>query len=260
MDVPDATPRTGWLLGIDTSSEVVSLALVPVGLDAATGAELTWRAGRNQTATLLSEIDHLCRLCAIGTEAFAGIVVATGPGGFNALRVGMSVAKGFAFALGVPLLGVGTLDIVARPYTPWGLPVRAFVPAGRGRVVFGDFVQLGGRLHQHGEMQHRAPLDLAADLPGPTVLAGELAENDAVALREQQHVVLPGAGSRQRRAAVMVDLAVARWQAGDSDDLTTLEPMYVHQSTAPAPEEPRRRTKATTAAAAETGSGAGSAS
>jgi tRNA threonylcarbamoyladenosine biosynthesis protein TsaB len=225
--VAAAEPGQGWVLGIDASSETVSLALNPVGPGSA-GAELAWHAGRNQTATLLAQIDHLLRLCEIDSDALGAVVVATGPGGFNALRVGMSVAKGFAFALSIPIFGVGTLDAAAQPFARWSLPVRAFVPAGRGRVVFADYAHLGGRLQQHGEMVHRAVGDLAADLRTPTVLAGELAGDDAPRLGAREHVVLPGPALRRRRAAVLIDLALPRWRAGEQDDLTTLEPIYVH--------------------------------
>lgn len=225
-------PRAGgWLLGIDSSSEMVSLALIPADGGSA-GAELTWLAGRNQTTTILGQIDHLFRLCETESDQLAAVVVATGPGGFNALRVGMSVAKGFAFALDIPIFGVGTLDVAAQPFTSWGLPVRAFVPAGRGRVVFADYVHLGGRLQLHGEMAHRLAADLAADLRMPTLLAGELSGDLAAQLRSSEHVVLPGAGLRRRRAGVLLDLALPRVEAGEADDLTTLEPIYVHQQAA----------------------------
>ena len=52
---------------------------------------------------------------------------------------------------------------------------------------------------------------------------------DERALREQPNVVLPGAGTRRRRASVMIDMALPRLLAGDTDDLTTLEPLYLHQ-------------------------------
>ena len=144
--------RTGWVLGIDTSSDVASLALAPLADNEVFGAEIAWEAARNQTATLLAEIDHLCRLTGIESDDFAAVVIATGPGGFNALRVGMSVAKGFAFAVGIPIVGVGTLDIAARAVAGWGLPVRAFVPAGRRRVVYADYRHSNGQLTRQGEI------------------------------------------------------------------------------------------------------------
>jgi tRNA threonylcarbamoyladenosine biosynthesis protein TsaB len=218
-----------WILGIDTSSDVVSLALVPTAPDSVAGGELSWMAARNHTATLLAQIDRLVRLCGIESDALGGVAVTIGPGGFNALRVGMSVAKGFAFALSVPIFGAGTLDLAVHGFSSWGLPVRAFVPAGRGRVVFADYSLAGGRLYRQGEMAHRAPIDLAADLLSPTLLIGDLTTEDEVALRAQPHVVLPGRGLRRRRAAVLVDMIMPRWVAGESDDLTELEPLYIHR-------------------------------
>ncbi|HQZ89180.1 MAG TPA: tRNA (adenosine(37)-N6)-threonylcarbamoyltransferase complex dimerization subunit type 1 TsaB [Thermomicrobiales bacterium] len=223
--------RGNWLLGIETSSDVASIALVPTASGVGHGAELSWPAPRNQTATLLAQVDHVLRACNLEPEALGGIVVATGPGGFNALRVGMSVAKGFAFALDLPIFGVGTLDIAAQAFAHWGLPVRAFVPAGRRRAVFADYLQLGQALRLSGEMGNRPIPALAADLMSPTVLTGDLTIEEQDALREQPNVVLPSAGLRQRRASFMVDLALPRWQAGEPDDLTQLEPIYVHQQT-----------------------------
>lgn len=224
--------RGAWLLGIDTSSDVASIALVPTRGGSDYGAEMSWPAPRNQTATLLSQIDHLLRSCGLETEDLGGIVIATGPGGFNALRVGTSVAKGFAFALGLPIFGVGTLDIAAQAVACWGLPVRAFVPAGRRRAVFADYLPIGSTLRQTGEMGNRPIPALAADLTTPTVLTGDLTIDEQDTLRAQPNVILPPAGLRQRRAAFMVDLALPRWQNGDPDDLTRLEPLYVHQQTA----------------------------
>ena len=220
---------TGWVLGIDTSSDVASIALAPLADNEVFGAEIAWEAARNQTATLLAEIDHLCRLTGIESDDFAAIVIATGPGGFNALRVGMSVAKAFAFAGQIPIVGVGTLDIAARSVADWKLPVRAFVPAGRRRVVYADYRHNNGALTRHGEVVNREASDLAADLLAPTVLTGDLSVADERALREQPNVVLPGAGTRRRRASVMIDMALPRLLAGDADDLTTLEPLYLHQ-------------------------------
>jgi tRNA threonylcarbamoyladenosine biosynthesis protein TsaB len=228
-DTPVTLNRTGWVLGIDTSSDVASLALAPLADNEVFGAEIAWEAARNQTATLLAEIDHLCRLTGIESDDFAAVVIATGPGGFNALRVGMSVAKGFAFAVGIPIAGVGTLDIAARAVAGWGLPVRAFVPAGRRRVVYADYRHSNGQLTRQGEIVNRESGDLAADLLAPTVLTGDLSVAGERALREMPNVVLPGAGIRRRRASIMIDMALPRLLAGDVDDLTTLEPLYLHQ-------------------------------
>jgi tRNA threonylcarbamoyladenosine biosynthesis protein TsaB len=81
---------------------------------------------------------------------------------------------------------------------------------------------------QRGEMRHRAPEVLGEGLIEPTVLAGELTEGDAATLRSMPNVLLPEPAARRRRAATLIDLATPRWRSGEWDDLTTLEPVYVH--------------------------------
>jgi hypothetical protein len=79
------------------------------------------------------------------------------------------------------------------------------------------------------------------------VLAGDLSVEDEAVLRAAPHVVLPGAGLRRRRAAVMIDLVLPRWRTGEPDDLMTLEPLYLHQGT----EDARPRAERAQAAGSE---------
>lgn len=55
----------------------------------------------------------LLREAGIKPAALTAIAVGTGPGPFTGLRVGLAFARMLAFARSVPLLGVGTLDVVA---------------------------------------------------------------------------------------------------------------------------------------------------
>lgn len=224
----DGTPD-GWLLAIDTSAITASVALAPVEHDLGEpGAELTWKAGRNQTATLLGQIDGLFRLCGITPDRLGAVAVAIGPGSFNALRVGLSVAKGFAFANGVPILGVGTLDAAAQAFAGLGHPVRAFVDAGRRRIVVGDYRLVNGTLMLQGALEHRLRDELADGLIEPTILAGDLPEELSSELATHERVILPPVGLRRRRAAGIIDIATPRWRAGECDDLVALEPLYIH--------------------------------
>lgn len=225
-----------WLLAIDTSSLTASVALAPLGEDpGATGAELLWAAGRNQTATLLSQIDALLRLCGIGTADLGGVAVTTGPGSFNALRVGMSTAKSLCFAEDIPIFGVGTLDALAFAFHTWRLPVRAFVDAGRRRVVVGDYRSDETGLRLRADLEHRSREELAEGLIEPAILAGDLPAEIARDLAANERVILPPPSVRRRRASILLDMVYPRWLAGDADELATLEPIYIHS-------RPRRRT------------------
>lgn len=236
--VPVVDAARPWMLALDTSNQIASIALAPVGQeDAGIGAEVTWDAGRRQTTTVLNQVDHLMRLAGIENEALGAVAIAIGPGSFNALRVGMSVAKGLAFALDIPIFGVGTLDAAALSVSLAGKPVRAFLDAGRSRVVSGDYRFGPNGLELRGPLVHRTLDDLAEGLIEPTVFAGELTEAARKRLRGEQHVILPWPAQSRRRASMLLDIAARRWQNGDADDLLALEPVYVHSQPAAATTE-----------------------
>lgn len=216
-----------WLLAVDTSSLSASIAIVPVDLESR-GAELTWDAGRNQTASLLGQLDSILHLVGIEVADLSAVAVATGPGSFNALRVGMSLAKGLCFARGIPIIGVGTLDALASAFVDRGQPVRAFVDAGRQRVVVGDYRPSGDMMLPRGGLEHCTRDELADGLIEPTILAGDLSREFAEQLAANDRVILPPPAMRTRRAAQVLDVAARRWAAGDVDDLMSLEPVYIH--------------------------------
>lgn len=227
--------KAGWLLGIDTSSTVVSLAISPAGSRyGEPGSEITWEADRNQTATLLGQLDALLRLCAIESSDLSGIAVATGPGSFSALRVGLATAKGLCFAHDVPIFGIGTLDATAAQFEGWGKPVRALVHAGRRRVVAGDYrLGLNG-LTLSAALEHRTLDSLAEGINEPTLLVGDLGEHVAQRYHDNENVILLPQSTRRRRASILIDMAHERWLNDESDDLAALEPIYVHSRPQPA--------------------------
>jgi tRNA threonylcarbamoyladenosine biosynthesis protein TsaB len=212
-----------------TSATTVSIALAPAGEEfGLPGAEMTWRAGRNQTTTLLGQIDGLLHICDIESSDLSGVIVAIGPGSFNALRVGLATAKGLCLAHDLPIFGVGTLDAAAAAFEGWGRPLRAFVDAGRRRVVAGDYRPGLTGLTLAAALEHRTHDELTEGLTEPTLLVGDLPETAARQLAGDPNAILLPASTRRRRASILIDMAHPRWLKGDADDLTTLEPLYVH--------------------------------
>jgi tRNA threonylcarbamoyladenosine biosynthesis protein TsaB len=212
------------LLGIDSSTEHAGLALYGgSGI-----SELTWDAGRRQTESLIPELTRLLELNSCRLSDLGAVAVATGPGSFNGLRVGMSVAKGLAYALRLPIVGVGTLDTVAYPHVGARAPIRAFVLAGRGRAVFADYRHRSGKWVRLSELRNVPVTDLAEGLSERTVLVGEMPETMAEELAAQPLASVPPPALRARRASYLAEIGYRRWQAGDVDVLEALEPVYVH--------------------------------
>jgi tRNA threonylcarbamoyladenosine biosynthesis protein TsaB len=216
-----------WLLAIDSSSESASLALT----DSVHVAEVTWHAGRDQTATLLGEIDRLCTLLHIHPANLSAVAVAIGPGMFNGLRVGMSVAKGFVLALDLPIIGISTLDVAAYPFVGIGLPVLATVAAGRGRLVWSEY-EPGNDVRQSTPPQNGTIDDLAAHALriSPCVITGELTPEHANRFRGNPGIRLLPAAARTRRASALAELAWPRFRNDDFDDAVELEPVYLHSA------------------------------
>ena len=97
------------ILNIETSTEVCSVALTSEGqvLDHRENYE-------GQThATLLSQyVKEMLDYARSREMKIDAIAVSIGPGSYTGLRIGLSEAKGLAFGLDVPLIGVNTLQLL----------------------------------------------------------------------------------------------------------------------------------------------------
>jgi tRNA threonylcarbamoyladenosine biosynthesis protein TsaB len=214
------------LLAIDTSTGTAGIALYGPGGPL---AETSWAAGRTQTASVLREVDRLCTLSALRPADLGAVAVATGPGSFNGMRVGISTAKGLVFALGLPLIGVPTLDATAYPHGDAGLPVRAVLAAGRGRYVSALYRWQEGAMQRVGDYENGSLADLAALIVEPTLVCGELPHEHLAewqATAPLARVVPPTLNAR--RASCLAELAWQRHRRHESDDPATLEPVYLH--------------------------------
>ena len=97
-------------LTIDTSTDTASIAIIQ---NNEVLAELAWRCQQNHTVELLPRLAQLLNNTKVALQSISCIIVAKGPGSFTGLRVGISTAKGLAFSLGIPIIGISTLEVEA---------------------------------------------------------------------------------------------------------------------------------------------------
>ena len=101
------------ILNIETSTSVCSVAL------SENGYSLSFREnseGRSHAALLAPFIDLILKENNILPEKLDAIAVSKGPGSYTGLRIGVSTAKGLAFALDIPLIGINTLELMANAF------------------------------------------------------------------------------------------------------------------------------------------------
>ncbi|HLX12701.1 MAG TPA: tRNA (adenosine(37)-N6)-threonylcarbamoyltransferase complex dimerization subunit type 1 TsaB [Bacteroidota bacterium] len=98
------------ILGIETATEICGAALISDGV---VRSEKFLDTPRVHSKQLLPLIDSLF-VDGRSRKEIDGIAISIGPGSFTGLRIGLSTAKGLAYALNKPLIAVNTLEALAH--------------------------------------------------------------------------------------------------------------------------------------------------
>ena len=225
-------------LGLDTASSRGSVALVD---DGAVLANASLDPRGRPSCNLLEQIDLLLNGVHRTVHDLGGIGVALGPGSFTGVRIGMATAKGMAYALQIGLVGLSTLEAMARVVSHGDAPqgtLCSVMQAGRGEVYAAWFAMTHGEVVRLDADRSWTPGDLAEALPEGTSAAGDGAE------------LLQQAARAAGRPLLLVDAlpplapGLARWAGrsvvrGSGYQPGGLGPNYVRPSYAQKTRQPR---------------------
>ncbi len=212
-------------LSIDTSTRYASVALSKKGR--VTHA-LSWRSEQNHSVECVPAMRRLMEQAGASPADVEAVFVARGPGGFSALRVGVSVAKAMSMAQAIPLVAVGSLHVEAYPYLGLGRPVCAVMAAGRKTIYAGRF-HPGAGPHEDGAYEVAAPEEVAAASPENTLFCGE-ALPSLVERGLPSGAAAANCAPPTRLPSALAALAYGRLSASDVDDAETLQPTYIRGS------------------------------
>lgn len=219
------------LLAIDTSTSQIGLALYDGNQ---VNAELTWVTSTRHTQELAPAVTYLLSRCKKSMSDINALGVATGPGSFTSLRVGLAFSKGIALARGIPVVGVPTLEVVAASTPPSDRKLGAILQAGRGKLAIVWFEN-----GENGWVAQGPPIVMSAEeleqsIHKPVFLCGEMTAEDRHHLaRRFKNVQLASPAECIRRPGVLAEIAWKRWQAHNVDQVSSLAPIYLHTISGP---------------------------
>jgi tRNA threonylcarbamoyladenosine biosynthesis protein TsaB len=217
-------------LSIDTASSLASIAL---SRDGEVTAERAWECRRNHTVELLPAIDGMLRDAGVTNADLTAVFADIGPGMYTGLRVGISTGQGLARALGLPLVGVGRLELDAWPHRAFAGEVIAVHRAGRGDLAWA--AHRGGR-EVSGPLLSK-PLELAGYISGPTLVAGEVDDALQAVLHAEAGTLAQFAPDGPPRALALAALGHERLRAGGDFGPALVRPLYLRPP-AIGPQEP----------------------
>jgi len=221
-----------WTLAIETSVMTSSVALMD-GL--VVQAERTVRTARGHASKLLPMVEAILLEAKVSPQELGLIVVPVGPGSFTGIRIGISTAKGLGWSLGVPLVGVCSLESLAAGTGQRDIPVVSVLDARKGEVFMGAY-QVGSE----------GRLDV---LMSPIVAPPASALEQVNEVLEGRGGVFVGEGIRAYpdtfadvstlapswdviRAVVMGRIGKERFEQGGAASAEQLQPIYLRRSDA----------------------------
>lgn len=128
------------VLALDTSGGDCAACVYDSATDAVLG-KVSENIGKGHAERLMSIVDMALEAASLDLKAVERIAVTIGPGSFTGIRVGVSLARGFALSLGVEAVGVTTLEVLAKDWQDrhGKKPVTVVMDARRGEVYIQPF-------------------------------------------------------------------------------------------------------------------------
>lgn len=198
------------LLAIDCATNACSAAL---WLNGALGPRRHAVMRRGHGEALLPMVAEIMAEAGLNFADLRAIATTTGPGAFTGIRIGLSAARGFALAAGLPVIGVTTLEAVAAAQDGENHPLLVALDSKRKDIYVQLFAPDGATL---SEPLSRLPEEIEAILPkAQTVaLAGDKASSVLRVLADRDPPLLRLTGPDLPDAAVVARLAARRLATG----------------------------------------------
>lgn len=213
------------ILAIDTSTARLGIAVF-------NGTEILgescWTSPNRHTVSLAPAVNELLDDLEVEKKKLKALAVALGPGSFTSLRVGLSFAKGICLGLGIPVIGVPTLDVTAAQQPLMEMPLCAFLQAGRGKLAASFYEVRRGRWSSDGAVEVYTAESLSEKITEPTILTGEFEADIRSVFRKNKNIKMSAPASSLRRAGYLAEIGWKIFEKGEFPAVSSLSPIYLH--------------------------------
>ena len=213
---------------IDTALEE---AIVALGKDGKIIGELTNKETHSHASFIQVAIATILEGHQMAMTELDAIVVTLGPGSYTGLRVGLATAKGIAYTLQKPLIGLSTLSALAKAAiqlapNPIAPPFQIFAMIDARRMeVFGSIYDASYNpiVPEQAMVLDQSKWDGLIGQPTVCIGNGHVKTKD---FTSTHHITyLDGSYTSQ----VLLDLAMVKWTAGQFEDLAYVGPNYLKE-------------------------------
>lgn len=216
------------VLGIDTSTMTGGAALVnSQGLV----GEYVLNLRTTHSERLLPAIQRILADAELTLDQLDGIAVVTGPGSFTGLRIGVATAKGFAYALGKPIVGVTTLAALAWQHQTFKGFIYPLIDAKRQDVYSQVFAGVDAVTEPCNSSIDRI-IQWCSQQKNPALFVGDGAVAHKTALAALSNSVFPSSEGLVLRASAVAGLGMHLLSQGNHIDPFDLIPFYMRKSSA----------------------------
>ena len=220
------------ILAFESSAKSASVAVLE---DGALLSEYFQNNGQTHSRTLTKMAEDLLRNCDLKPTDIDAVACAIGPGSFTGVRIGLAAAKGFAWGRQIPLIGVSTLEAMARNAAVADGIYCAAMDARRQQVYTAVFSMNDGIFTRLTEDMAISIEELGKKLENfekNKILVGDGALLCYNTLDGANGLQIAPQHLRMQRAAGVAVLAWEQLQAGKVVDAAEVNPNYLRLSQA----------------------------
>lgn len=218
------------VLGIDTSGYANAIGVVDGDRVL---ADFNFEARTDSLEKIITNIDAALKKAECTLGDIEGFGVGLGPGSWTGIRVGVTVAKILAFSTGKPVAGVPTLEALA--YKARHVPglICSIINTGIKDMVYAAFYgHENGSVSRKGDYYVGDVLGLSEMVKEPTVIIGAEAKACRSIISQTSSYSGIDAIEAVPDGSVVALLAGNRLERGENDDVLSLTPLYLKESTA----------------------------